>query len=76
MSNGLTREGITRTLGPVDEATAAEIAATGASEAELNEAYAWLVNDEALVNQFRPFPSERVTRLIEVLRALDTDEEG
>ena len=75
MSNGLTREGITRTLGPVDDATAAEIAATGASEAELNEAYAWLVDDEALVNQFRPFPSERVTRLIEVLRALDTDEE-
>jgi hypothetical protein len=75
MSNGLTREGITRALGPVDDATAAEIAATGASEAELNEAYAWLVDDEALVNQFRPFPSERVTRLIEVLRALDTDED-
>lgn len=75
MNGGLTREGITRTLGPIDDATAAEIAATGASEAELSEAYAWVVSDEALVNDFRPFPSARVTRLIEILREMELSEE-
>jgi hypothetical protein len=38
-------------LGPVDEDLAAELVATGATESELSEAYAWLFSDEALINE-------------------------
>lgn len=69
--NGLTREAITRVLGPVDDSTAAEIAATGASENELREAHAWLTSDDALVNEMRSFPSPRVSELIEILRPIE-----
>ena len=69
--SGLTMEAITRVLGPVDDNTAAEIAATGASESELREARAWLTNDEALINDMRPFPSQRVGELIEILRPIE-----
>lgn len=69
--SALTKEAVVRVLGPVDDSLAAELAATGASEEELREAYAWVVNDEALVNDLRPFPKGRVAELAEILRPLE-----
>lgn len=73
--NGLTREAIARVLGPVDDSIATEIAATGATESELREAHHWLNADEALVNEMRPFPSQRVADLIEILKPIEGIEE-
>lgn len=63
----LTKDSVARVLGPIDEATVAELAATGASEEELREARAWLDSDEALVGDLRPLPSGRVAELVEIL---------
>ncbi|WEX07689.1 hypothetical protein [Chelativorans sp. AA-79] len=63
----LTREGVHRILGPVDNALLAEIAAVDCSEQELAEAHAWVMNDEALVNDFRPMPNGRVAELVDIL---------
>ena len=63
----LTRDGVERILGPVDNAFLAELAATGADERQLAEAHAWVVNDEVLVNDFRPMPTGKVAELVELL---------
>ncbi|MFC4352596.1 hypothetical protein ACFOW6_13675 [Fodinicurvata halophila] len=68
MRTPLTREAVTRVLGPVDNTISAELVATGASEAELQEAHAWLNNDEALINEGRHFPTGRVAELLEILK--------
>jgi hypothetical protein len=65
----LTREDIRGVLGPVDDMLAAEIAATNATEAELREAYAWVMSDDALVDELRPLPKGRVAKLTEILQA-------
>lgn len=67
----LTKEAITRVLGPVGDSLATELAATEASEEELREARAWVVNDEALINELRPFPTGRVASLVKILRPLE-----
>ena len=71
MTDMLTREAISRVLGPVDEDLAAELVATGATESELSEAYAWLFSDEALINEGRHFPTGRLAELIDILRDLE-----
>ena len=63
----LTREEVASVLGPVDDTLAAELMATGASLTELEEAWAWLNADEAMVNEFQPMPSGVVGLLIEIL---------
>lgn len=63
----LTKEGVQRVLGPVDNAFLAELAGTGASDRELAEAHAWVMNDEVLVNDFRPMPKGKVAELVEIL---------
>jgi len=70
----LTRQDIEAVLGPVDEATAAQIAATGASADELLRAWTWLNSDEALIGEGQPLPSGTVAELIDLLRG-DEDEE-
>lgn len=65
----LTKEQITSVLGPVDNMLAAEIAATNATEDELREAFAWVNNDDALVNDFRPMPKGRVAELAGILES-------
>jgi hypothetical protein len=55
----LTYDELVSVLGPVEETLAAEIMATGASLSELTEAWAWLNNDEALINQGRPRSQDR-----------------
>jgi hypothetical protein len=74
----LTRAAIADILGPVGDNLAAELIATGASEQDLREARAWVVNDEALLNELKPFPRGRVADLVEILRPLEgiyTDED-
>ncbi|MGV0876497.1 hypothetical protein V6767_05060 [Martelella sp. FLE1502] len=65
------REEIEMTLGPVDEALAAELIATGATADELREAWGWLNNDEALMGSGRPLPSLRIGELIDILESND-----
>jgi hypothetical protein len=60
-------------LGPVDETLVADVIATGATQAELAEAFAWINNDEALIGEGRPLPSGRVATLVDLLVS-DEDE--
>jgi len=57
---------------PVDETLVAVVMATGATQAELAEAFAWSNNDEALINEGRPLPTGRVAALVALL---NSDEE-
>jgi len=72
----LTREDVVAVLGRVDDVTAAEIIATGASRQELAEAQAWLVNDEPMLNSGRLLAAGRVGRLVEILATLQEQEEA
>ncbi len=72
----VSREDVISILGPVDELTLAEIIHTGATAAELEEARAWTVNDEPLMNAGRPLANGRIVRLIEIIRDLEKDEEA
>jgi hypothetical protein len=63
----LTFRQISSVLGPTDADLAAAITATDASLAELEEAWAWLQNDEALINDIRPMPKGKIERLIEII---------
>ena len=71
----MTRDDVTTSLGRVDDAAIAEIIATGATAGELAEAQAWIANDEPLMNAGRPLPSGRVGQLVEILTALEPDED-
>lgn len=51
----LTRKAIQSVLGPSDDTMVAEIATTGASLEELEQAWAWVNSDEALINEGRSF---------------------
>ncbi|MEJ5902432.1 hypothetical protein [Ochrobactrum teleogrylli] len=66
---------ITAILGPTDEALAAAINATGASSAELAQAWAWINADEALVNDGRSLPSGIIADLIDILEAANVSDE-
>jgi hypothetical protein len=46
----------------------------GADRAELNEALAWIENDEAMLNEGRPIPQGRVARLVEILKTRDEED--
>lgn len=75
MAMPLTREAVHNVLGPVGNTLSAELVATGASAEELQEAYAWLNSDEALINEGRPFPTGRVAELLEILKGYEESEE-
>ncbi|MBP2561925.1 hypothetical protein J2T08_002025 [Neorhizobium galegae] len=68
----ITSNDIVAVLGPVDETLVAQIIATGATQAELAEAFAWANDDEAMIGEGRPLPAGKVAALIELL---DADEE-
>ncbi len=72
----LSRADVIAALGAVDDATIAEILATGASAEELAEAQAWSVNDEPLINNGRTLAGGRVARLVDVLCRLRDEEEA
>lgn len=70
----LTAAAIERIVGPVDETMKAQILQTGANEAELLEAFAWVNADDALVDSGRSLPKGRVAELIDILRPPLADE--
>lgn len=53
-----------------------EILATGATKEEFTEAYAWMHNDEALLNAGRALPSGRVGEIIAILQAVEDQAPG
>ena len=71
----VTRDDVTKAVGRVDDVTIAEIIGTGATVDELAEAQAWIVNDEPLLNAGKPLASGRVRELIDILAALEPDED-
>lgn len=70
----LTRAEVISILGPVDEVMITEVIGTQATLEELAQAWAWVNNDEALINDGQPLPSGRVAVLAEVLEP-DPDDE-
>ncbi len=71
----VTRDDVTKAVGPVDDVTIAEIIATGATADELAEAQAWIVNEDPLLNAGKPLPSGRVRELIDILAELEPNED-
>ncbi|HKA59985.1 MAG TPA: hypothetical protein VKD28_15295 [Gemmatimonadales bacterium] len=71
----LRREDVIEKLGRVDDSVIDEIVAMGATAAELDEALAWVENDEAMLNDGRPLPRGRVARLIEIIRDVEEGDE-
>ncbi|MBB3310450.1 hypothetical protein FHT78_002193 [Rhizobium sp. BK196] len=63
----MTSDDVIAVLGPVDKALVAEVIATGATQAELAEAFAWASNDEALIGQGRRLATGRVAALVDLL---------
>jgi hypothetical protein len=55
----LTRDDIVGILKPAEDTVVVQILATGATKEEFAEAYAWMQNDEALMNAGRSLPSGR-----------------
>ncbi|MGX9393833.1 hypothetical protein ACWX0K_13395 [Nitrobacteraceae bacterium UC4446_H13] len=71
----LTRNEVLSVVGLVDEILITEIIATGATPGELNQAWAWVNNDDALMNEGRPLPGGRIGELVELLSPQDDEEE-
>lgn len=63
----MTSDDVITVLGPVDQTLLADVIATGATQAELAEAFAWINNNEALIGEGRPLPSGRVATLVDLL---------
>ncbi|MHB8885945.1 MAG: hypothetical protein ACYC5H_12880 [Methylovirgula sp.] len=70
----LTLDDMASVLGPVDDTLKAELMATGATLAELEQAWAWINSDEALINAYKPLPTGRVAQLIEILAPPDDEQ--
>lgn len=70
----MTADDVIAVLGPADETLVAEVIATGATQAELAEAFAWANNDEALMGEGRRLPTGRVGALVDLL-ASDEEEQ-
>jgi len=72
----LTRNDIVALLKPAEDTVVVQILATGATKEEFAEAYAWMQNDEALINAGRHLPSGRVGKIIDILKAVEDDAPG
>lgn len=72
----LTRDEVVRIIGPADDRTIAQVIGTGATPEELEEAQAWIVNDEAIMNAGRPMATGRVSQLIEILERVEEELSG
>lgn len=70
----LRRDDIVSVLKPAKDTAVMEILATGATREEFTEAYAWMQNDEALLNAGRALPSGRIGEVIAILQAVEDDE--
>ncbi len=69
----LTASEVEAVLGPTDEAMIAQIMATGATPPDLAEAWTWINNDEALINEGRPLPTGKVAELCALLDEPEED---
>ena len=69
----LTRDEVVRIVGPADDRTMAQVIGTGATPEELEEARAWVVNDEAMMNAGRPMATGRVSQLIRILARVEEE---
>jgi hypothetical protein len=69
MAMTMTSDDVVAVLGPADKTLVAEVIATGATQAELAEAFAWANNDEALMGEGRHLPTGRVAVLVDLLRS-------
>jgi len=70
----MTHDDVVSVLGPTDETMVADIVATGASLAELREAWNWIHGDEAMMSEGRPLPDTRVAALIDLLEPEEDEE--
>lgn len=73
----LTADAVRKIAGQLDEGQVIEILKTGASEAELVEAFEWLYSDDALAKSRHHAPDSRVALLRDILNRQETaiDEE-
>ena len=71
----LTRDDVTKAVGPIDDVTIAQIIGTGATADELTEAQAWVVDDDPLLNAGKPLATGRVRELVDILAELEPDED-
>jgi hypothetical protein len=62
-------------FGELEDVVIAKVIATGATSEELAQAHAWLANDEPLMNAGRSLPSGRVARLVDIIAAINEEEE-
>lgn len=69
MAMTMTSHDVVAVLGPADETLVAEVVATGATRAELAEAFAWASNDEALLGEGRHLPTGKVAALVDLMSA-------
>ena len=72
----LTRADIVGILKPAEDTVVVQILATGATKEEFAEAYAWMQNDEALMNAGRSLPSGRIGQIVTILQAAEDDAPG
>jgi hypothetical protein len=73
--SALTRKDVTEMFGELEDVVIAKVIATGATSEELAEARAWLANDEPLMNAGRSLPSGRVARVVDIIAAINEEEE-
>ena len=66
---------IRQIFGDFDDATVARIAAIGATEAELLEAYQWVSADDELGAETERSPSGTVGQICDILRSEEPDSE-
>lgn len=71
----MTAHDITAIIGPADEQLLSEILLTGATAAELAQAWAWVNSDDALVNAGHALPAGKVAELIDLLEDIDDEPE-
>lgn len=69
----VTRDDIVGIVGRISDSRIAEIIATGATAAEVTEAFAWLSEDEHLGGDLEKPLSGTVARVYEILRADEPD---
>ncbi len=71
----LTREQVVKIVGRIDEGRVAAIIATGATPAELMEAFTWLSSDEYLGGELEHSLRGRVAQLYDILTAEQAEED-
>ncbi len=71
----LTREQVVKIVGRIDEGRVAEIIATGATPAELMEAFTWLSSDEYLGGELEHSLRGKVAQLYDILTADQAEED-